>query len=332
MNILFIFDIPQLPTLVLVVILAIGLAMLCYGGDWLTLGSASVAILMKINPIVVGLTIVAAATSTPELITAFFSTASGNPGLAMGNIVGSNICNIGLILGISAIILPFTVHMRLIKSELPILLAVTILFSIFCIGNINRIEGLVMVIIVIGYLYFIITKSKTATVEEEKEFSSEIEKPLSSLSKSLVYILAGGLLLALGADFLVDSSVELAKRLGVSDILIGITVVAIGTSLPELAAAVSAARKKQSDLVAGNIVGSNLFNLLLIGGSVSTVYTMPVDLSLFYFEIPAMIFITMILWLFFYTGSKITKGEGIFLLVIYAGIILISSALQLGLF
>ncbi|MEO0796944.1 MAG: calcium/sodium antiporter [Verrucomicrobiota bacterium] len=326
----------ELSYLWLAFLLLVGLAMLCIGGDWLARGASSLALNLKINPVVVGLTIVSIATSMPELITAFIAAAGGNTPLAVGNIVGSNLGNAGLILGVAALICPIAIQSRLIKQEVPLLLIVTIMFTLMSMGSflvegqIGRIEGLLLLSGTVGYLYFVTMQARRSGPLEEEEYSEELKDSISSISKCFVFILLGGAFLALGADLLVGSAVQVATNLNVSQVLIGLTLVAIGTSLPELAASVAAALRKQSDIIAGNIVGSNIFNMLLIGGAVSTFYPLQVEKRLFVVEFPAMVLLTTLLWFSFYTQRKVTRMEGLFLLILYFVIIALSSASQMG--
>lgn len=318
------------PAWILLVLLVAGLAGLTFGGDWLTNGAAAISVNLKINPVVVGLTVVSMATSMPELFTSLLA-AKDSPGLAIGNILGSNVANIGLILGITALISPLAIQMRLIRREVPILLGVTVLFILFAINGFTRIEGIILLAITLSYLSFTVRGAKAEPDSISSEFMEEIEEATGKTNGAACFlILLGTACLALAADILVGSSVEIAGRMGVSDTLIGLTIVAIGTSLPELAASVAAARSGHSDICAGNIVGSNLFNLLLIGGSVATFVPFDVDPSLFYFEFPAVFLLTALLLWFFKTGHVVTLIEGVVLLILYITILTISALLQLG--
>lgn len=324
------FPYPDLALLWLVLLLVLGFAALAFGGDWLTAGAATISVNLKINPVVVGLTIVSIATSMPEMMTSLLA-AKDSPGLALGNILGSNVANIGLILGVTAIIAPLAVQMRLIRREVPFLILVTVLFSVFAIGGFSRIEGIIMLGVMVVYLIYVVRGAKDEPAEVADEFTEEIQgnagRP-TSLGLGLVAL--GGALLALGADVLVGSSVELAGRMGVSDTLIGLTIVALGTSLPELAASIAAARSGHADICAGNIVGSNLFNILLIGGGVATIIPIPVATSLFYFEFPALIALTAFLLWIFKSGHTVSRKEGVFLIFLYVAILSVSSLSQLG--
>lgn len=315
---------------ILLVLLAAGFAALNYGGDFLTEGSVAIANNFHINKAVIGLTIVSMATSMPEMITSLLA-AKTSPGLAIGNIIGSNIANIALILGITALIVPLTVQARLIRYEMPLLIVVTGLFILFAIDGYSQWEGFVMLIFMVVYLYFIVrwARKDSARVKEMLVEDPVGDKTHSNLA-GFMYILLGGALLAVGADTLVGTCVELAGRMGISDVLIGLTIVAIGTSLPELAASISAARAGQEDICVGNIIGSNLFNILLIGGVVASLLPIPVDKQLFRFEFPAMMLIVLIFSWFSTRGRQIAYKEGIILLALYVIILTLSSIFQLN--
>ena len=323
------FAFSSYPLWLLLIFLLVGFVALNFGGDFLTEGAVSIANVFHISKAVIGLTIVSMATSMPEMITSLLA-AKTSPGLAIGNILGSNIANIGLILGITALIVPLTVQKRLIQREMPFLIAISGLFILFAIGGFARWEGFVMLTIMVTYLYFVVRLAKQESKETKKMLSENpiAQKKHSTLS-GIMYVALGGALLAIGADILVNSSVEIASRLGISDVLIGLTIVAIGTSLPELAASVSAARSGHEDICVGNIIGSNLFNILLIGGGVASLIPIPVDPRLFWIEFPAMMLITLIfLWLST-RGQQISGKEGLFLLALYFTILGLSSFSQL---
>lgn len=320
----------EFPLWILGVLLIAGLAGLTFGGDWLTVGAATISVNLKINPVVVGLTVVSIATSMPEMMTSLLA-AKSSPGLALGNILGSNVANIGLILGVTAIIAPLAVQMRLIVREVPILIGVTILFTLFAVGGFSRVEGVILLILTLAYLIYVVRGAKSESSAVETEFVDEIEAHAKRSSGiGFGFVVIGAILLALGADILVGTSVEIAGRFGVSDTLIGLTIVALGTSLPELAASVSAARAGHSDICAGNIVGSNLFNMLLIGGGVATIIPIPVATNLFYVEFPALLLLTIGLFFVFKTGRIVSRQEGVLLIAVYVIILTVSALSQTG--
>lgn len=321
---------PDLSMWLLALLMIVGFAALSFGGDWLTTGAATVSVNLNISAVVVGLTIVSIATSMPEMMTSLIA-AKDTPGLALGNILGSNVANIGLILGVTALIAPLAVQSRLIRREVPILIGVTLLFILMAIGGYSRVEGIIMLVLTAIYLIYVVRSAKQGTDPLEDEIAEEVvSSSKHSTTVGAAFVVLGGTFLALGADVLVGTSVEIAGRMGISDTLIGLTIVALGTSLPELAASVSAARSGHTDICAGNIVGSNLFNILLIGGGVATMIPIPVDVSLFSFEFPAVLALTVLLLWFFKSGHTVSRREGVILIALYVGILSISALSQLG--
>lgn len=315
--------------LVLLICLAVGFVALNYGGDTLTKGAVGIANVFHINKAVIGLTVVSMATSMPEMITSLLA-AKVSPGLAIGNILGSNIANIGLILGITAFIVPLTIQPRLVKQEIPLLVGISVLFVCFAIGGYSRWEGFVMLAIMATYLCYVVLGARRGSVDSKEVLAEDptSSAPRSGMASALL-ILLGSALLALGADTLVGTSVEIARRLGISDVLIGLTIVAIGTSLPELAASISAARSGHEDICVGNIIGSNLFNILLIGGGVASLVPIQVDAKLFRIEFPGMLAITAILFWLAKKRQRIFRKEGLFLLMLYFSVLGLSSFFQL---
>ena len=320
------------PLWALLAVMAVGFVALTLGGDWLTNGAVAISSNLKINPVVIGLTVVSIATSMPEMATSLMA-AKDNPGIALGNILGSNIANIGLILGIAAIISPLKIHLRLIRREVPILILVTLLFAEFALGGgFHRFEGAVLLMLTVAYLVYMVRGAKqqdSQTVTEEFAEGAEQVRHKST-GNALLIVALGAAALALGADFLVGCSVEIATRMGVSDLFIGLSIVAIGTSLPELAASVAAVRAGHGDLCAGNIVGSNLFNMLLIGGGVSAFAGMDVRDELLLIEFPALILLSALLLWIFKSGHIVSRREGVLLLFFYIAILSISGLSQLG--
>lgn len=316
----------------LVGLLIIGFAALSYGGEFLTSGAAAISVNMRIDPIVVGLTVVSIATSMPEMATSLMS-AKDNPGIALGNILGSNIANIGLILGIAAIISPLKIELRLIRREVPIMIGVTVIFGLFAMGGgFHRLEGLLLLTLTLAYLIYVVRGAKSSDAADAvDQFTEGTEELARKTTKAaLAFVVLGGALLALGADVLVRSSVEMALRMGASDLFVGLTIVAIGTSLPELAASIAAVRAGHGDMCAGNIVGSNLFNILLIGGGVSAVAGIDVRDKLLLIEFPAVIILSVLLLWFFKSGHIVTRREGVFLLFLYVAILSLSALSQFG--
>lgn len=319
----------ELHLILLLLLLALGFFALAFGGDILTSGAAAVSVNFKIEPIVVGLTVVSIATSMPEMATSFMA-AKDSPGIALGNILGSNIANIALILGIAAVIAPLKIKRRLIRREVPILIGMTIIFSLFAMGGgFSRLEGLILLTLTVVYLIHVVRGAKVKDSKDQIiEGSDAIAR--KTTKAAIFFILIGGTLLALGAEVLVGASVEMAMRMGASELFVGLTIVAIGTSLPELAASVAAVRAGHGDMCAGNIVGSNIFNMLLVGGGVSAFVGMEVRDELLLVEFPALILLSGLLLWFFKSGHVVSRREGVSLLFLYVGILSLSALSQFG--
>lgn len=260
-------------TLLIILQLVAGFLMLLFGGDWLVDSGVAIARRFKISPLVIGLTIVAFGTSAPELLVSTISAIQGNSGIAMGNVVGSNIANIGLILGLTAMICPIAVTgMKEILANGLVMIGASILLPVLSAnGIITHLEGILLFLLIIVYTVISIRRGRSAdnTIPESDapQSPSRLDRPVAAF---LLLILSCAML-SLGADLLVKGASSLASALGVSDKVIGLTVVAFGTSLPELAASVAAALKKQMDISIGNIIGSNIFNILCVLGVSSAI-------------------------------------------------------------
>ena len=238
--------------------LLIGTTMLYFGADWIVRSSVSIAKKSNIAPIIIGLTIVAFGTSLPELIVSITAALNDSSSLSVGNAIGSNIANIGLVLGLSSLIFPISCVYKKIKKDLWINIIITIIFVLFAFdGLISRFEGMIMFLCLIYYILLCIS--------EEKD-DEEIPDNIISNNRIFLYLLGGIFVLAYGADLFVDGAISLAKKLGISEAVVGVSIVAFGTSLPELATSVVAAFKKESDISLGNILGSNIFNILCVLG------------------------------------------------------------------
>ena len=251
-------------TFIAVLKVIIGFVLLYFGGDWLVNGGVSLARRFRISPLVIGLTIVAFGTSAPELLVSMTSAIKGSAGIAMGNVLGSNVANIGLILGLTAMLCPIiTRNSRIIANGL-VMIAASVLVLLFSLNNgISRIEGLILFISIVAFTVISIYTGRTR--KDDMPESDAPDREMKAVWATLLIILAC-LMLSFGADFMVDGATVLAQAIGVSDKVIGLTVVALGTSLPELAASVAAALKKEMDISIGNIIGSNIFNLLCVLG------------------------------------------------------------------
>ena len=249
--------------LIAIILLVLGFVMLTKGADWFVDGSSALAARLGIPQLVIGLTIVAMGTSAPEAAVSITSALKGNEGITVGNVVGSNIMNILLILGIASVIVPLAVQKSTRMIEIPYMIAITILFGVLGYTGemITRIEGGILWIaflIYLGYLLWMAKKGKEENEPDEKQ---------KSLPVQLLMILAGLVCIVLGSDFVVDGATEIAKVIGISERIIGLTIVAFGTSLPELVTSIAAARRGNADIAIGNIVGSNVFNILFVAGT-----------------------------------------------------------------
>jgi len=263
-----------------IIFVILGLAGLYYGGDWLVTGSSRIALSLKMPPLIIGLTLVAIGTSAPELFVSVTAALQGSEGLALGNVIGSNIANVGLILGVTGIITVVTVHETLIKREIPILLGVTIFATILILdGVLTRFDGILLLLGFVGFnifFYYLATSdpAEEARVLEELEISEEEAKKKRdeiSLWAEAGRIAVGVTLLIVGARLMVIGATNLALALGVSELIIGVTMVAFGTSLPELATSLTAVFRRENDIAVGNIIGSNIANLLLVLGATAAV-------------------------------------------------------------
>ena len=245
-----------------------GLLLLIWSADRFVEGAAAVAAHYSISPLLIGMVIIGFGTSAPEMMVSAFAAVEGNSGLALGNAYGSNIANIGLILGVTVMICPIAVHSVVVRKEIPILLGITALSAILLAdGQLARFDALVLLGVFAALMAWSIFEGlQNRNDPMGAEVQEKIDEKSASLRKSLVWVIIGLLLLIASSRLLVWGAVEIASGLGVSDLLIGLTIVAVGTSLPEFAASVSAARKGQSDLALGNILGSNLFNTLAVVG------------------------------------------------------------------
>jgi cation:H+ antiporter len=254
-----------------------GLVLLAFGAEGLVRGSSSIALRMGVTPLVIGLTIVAFGTGSPEMIVSLQAALGGNSDLALGNIVGSNICNVALILGIAALARPLHVRSELLLREVPVMILVTVLLAVFLHdGVLGRIEGAVLAAGAVVYTIVIYRSARRQPdAEVETEFVHELPGPGSSWVRPSLFVLGGFAGLLAGASILVSGAVVIAQALGMSQVVIGLTVIAIGTSLPELATSVVAARRGDADVAFGNVLGSNILNILLILGVVAMIQPIP---------------------------------------------------------
>lgn len=304
--------------------LALGLACLVGGAEALVRGASRLAVALGISPLVVGLTVVAFGTSAPELAVSVQSALEGQAGIAVGNVVGSNIFNVLFILGISALIVPLSVSLQLVRLDVPLMIAVSLLVLLMgWDGRISVLEGGLLFAGIIVYTLFLLIQSRREGKAGQEEFADEYGEPeprsTSRTLRHLLLIVGGLALLILGSRLLVDSAVTLARNFGVSDLIIGLTIVAAGTSLPEVVTSIVAALRGERDIAVGNVVGSNLFNLLCVLGLTAVVAPggLEVSVAALRFDIPVMIAVALACLPIFFTGYTIARWEGGLFLAYY---------------
>lgn len=306
-----------------------GLAGLYFGGNWLVTGSSRLALRFNIAPIIVGLTVVAIGTSAPELFVSVGAALRGNEGIAVGNVIGSNIANIGLILGLTGAIRALTVREILIRREIFILIAVTFFTTILTLdGSISRLDGILLLVgfASFNFIFYTIAQNADEDVDVDVPQSpvSDDDKEKSHVLIYFVYITVGCIALVVGGNLMVDGASNIARALGVSDLVIGVTLVAFGTSLPELATSVTAVLKGETDIAVGNVIGSNVANLLLVLGATATISTINIgDTDLSVVEFVVMIGFTLLL-LPFARNRELSRFESAIFLGAYFAFIVYS--------
>lgn len=313
--------------LIAVLKVAGGLICLVGGGELLVRGATGLASALKISPLVIGLTVVAFGTSAPELAVSLQSAFAGSPDVAIGNLVGSNIFNILFILGLSAIVVPLIVAPSLIQRDVPLMIVASLLLYAFGLdGTISRFDGCILFGLLITYVVFLVRHSRRATLAAEKKLASELGEVSATpregaghLILCAVLLVIGVALLTFGSRLLVDGSTTIARMWGVSELIIGLTIVAIGTSLPEVATSVLAALRGQRDIAVGNAVGSNIFNLLSVLGlsSIIAPQGIAVSESAMAFDVPVMIAVAVACVPIFLSGWVIARWEGCLLFFFY---------------
>jgi len=306
-------------------LLALGVGVLYYGADWLVRGSARLASSLGVPPIVVGLTVVSLGTSAPELVVCITAALGGNPDLAIGNVLGSNLANIGLILGLTSVIRPLEVHSRVVWREAPLMLLITVaLLPLLWDLELSRGDGILLLIALVAYLSFVFMSAGDESPEilgEYEEFMKASTEGRATIHPPDVFwIVVGSACLILGGYCIVEGAVQVAMKLEVSQAAIGLSVVAIGTSLPELATSLMAAARKEADIAVGNVIGSNIFNVAAILGVTSVVQPIAVPMSVLTRQLPGVIFITVLLLPVLRTQWKIRRWEGALLLAAYVGV------------
>lgn len=301
----------------------VGLLVLYLGAEGLIQGAASIALQYGIRPVVVGLTVVALGTSMPEFLVNLFAVFTDESPLALGNIIGSNISNVALILGASALALPLTVTPKILKREYPAMLGAMTLFYVTALdGVIDTLDGILMVLLLAGlgaYLFYDVRRTTTAAIIEDGEGDLQTADPEMSALAKTGYVVGGIGGLAAGAHLMVDNAVSIADIMGIDHVVIGLTIVAIGTSLPELAASMVGAFREESDMSVGNVMGSNLLNVLFVVGTLSIVEPIPVDDRSIYLHFPVMLSFCILLLPLTWTTYRISRPKGTFLLMAFFG-------------
>lgn len=302
-----------------ILLILAGLALLYFGGDFLVKGAGSIAIRLGLTPLVAGLTVVAFGTSTPELVASVKATFSGQGDIAVGNAIGSNIFNVALILAVTAILCPLRAGLQAIRFDAPVMAAIAFVpVWILHDRTVSRLEGSILSVLIIAYVVMIVTMAKRAP--ESPEVLATYTESMPHVSKSafldIAFIVGGLALLVFGSSWLIDGSVQIAKAFGVSEAIIGLTIVAAGTSTPELAASLIAAYRKQPDIALGNIIGSNIFNILAIlgiSGLIHPIYAPGISML----DVAVMITFSVTLIPMIRSGGTLDRGEGFCLLLGY---------------
>lgn len=308
----------------IIIYMLVGGAGLFLGAEGLVRGSSSLAIRMGISPLIIGLTVVSFATSSPELVVSIKAAIEGNPGIAVGNVVGSNICNIALILGIAALVSPMQVKTQIVRREIPIMILISFILLLVLLDDaISLVEGIffiigIVVYVILGYRFALKEKN---TSEIAYEFADGIPKTPYKIWQSVIFIIVGLGILFIGSKLFVDAAVEAAVKLDVSQAVIGLTIVALGTSLPELITSIVASIKNENDIAIGNAVGSNVFNILSILG-VSSIIRPISQTGITVIDLSIMMFFTILILPLCKTGFKLGRWEGAILLMGYVSYII----------
>ena len=298
--------------------LVIGMFLLIKGADFFVDGASRVAKALKIPSLIIGLTLVSIGTSLPELSVSVTAALSGNADISYGNVIGSNIFNVFVVIGASAIFTPMIIDKAMKKYDIPILLGIYGLFAIFSFvitpKVLDRVESIIFCLLFIGYLVFLVLRTKKEGVQEVEE---ETEEKPRKMWVNIAFIIAGLAAIVAGGEFVVTTAETLALMAGMSKLLVGLTIVAVGTSLPELVTSMVAAKKGENDIAVGNAVGSSIFNILLILGVASTIKPIGFELST-YIDVIAMAVSAIMLFIFAYKGSKVNRWQGALMIAVYA--------------
>ena len=298
----------------------LGLVVLVVGAELMIRGAVDLAVRARLSPMVIGLTVVSIGTSLPELLVSLIAAMKGSSEIAVGNVIGSNIANVSLVLGACIMIFPIVVERDAYRIHWPVMMISSLLFVGLLWDNvIMRWEGALLAVLLVGYVWWLVWSSRRASTRMESAPATST-KPLW---RSIVFLIVGIAGLAQGADWFVEGAVRIAEKLGVSQQLIGVTVVALGTSLPELVTSLMAALRKQSDISIGNLIGSNVFNLLGIIGVSAMVLPIRVDHTTFFLDIGAMIVIGLLLYPMMRIGRNLGRWQGLILFASYVGYVVL---------
>lgn len=306
-----------------IVCLIIGFVFLVKGADLFVEGSSSIAKKLKVPSIVIGLTIVAIGTSLPEAAVSITASVTNNNALAISNVLGSNIFNLMVVIGVCAILTPVAVQKDVVRRDLPFsVICALLLLVLGYMGSMSlgRVDGIILLLLYIAFLGFMIytaMKARKAGNENSSEVVAEAEEiKIMSVPKSILFIIIGAVGIMIGGDVVVDSAVNIATSFGMSQTLVGLTIVALGTSLPELVTSVVAAKKKEVDMALGNAIGSNVANILMILGIASSISPIPFHMEDL-IDICVLVVFSLLIWLFAWTKKRIDKGEGLVMVVLY---------------
>jgi len=303
--------------------LIFGFVLLVVGAEGFVRGAAKLAAVIGLSPLVIGLTVVSYGTSAPELAVSLQASFQGQAEIALGNVIGSNIFNILMTLGIAAIVVPLTVAQQIIRLDVPIMIGVTVLMLMFAAdGELGRLDGVILLAGSLVYTAFLVYQSRKESdaavqAEYEQEYARTDQQSWQLALKNVLVLVIGLTVLVVGANLLVFGATAIAESFGVSQLIIGLTIIAIGTSLPELATSLVACYRGERDIAVGNVVGSNIFNILTILGVTATFHGVPVSNAAMSFDIPVMLAVAIASLPIFYTGNRISRWEGLLFVSYY---------------
>jgi len=305
-------------------LIVLGLAALVAGGDFLVKGAVGIAVKARLSKLVIGMTVVSFGTSAPELIVSLQAAFDNVPEIAIGNVIGSNIANLALVLGITVLIFPMPVGLNTKKYDWPMMMLASILFYLFALNySLERWEGILLFVILIGFVVFLVVNSRKNSVRMDEEVTDDLPTGNINLWKYLGFLAVGLVMLYFGSQWLVGGASDLASGLGVSKHIIGITIVAFGTSVPELVTSVVAAYRKETDISVGNLVGSNVFNILAVIGLTAAIKPIPIESHVVSWDMIWMLGIAFILLPMMFIGPRIGRVSGVILLASYITYILL---------